>query len=197
MHFQSLTGAAIYAIGLPRALNPNPQCMGCFQHHNHAGDVQFCICIQPRHQCMGCIQCHKHQTMFYNAAAFNQDRSAWDVSSVTNMLQMFSNGALAFNQDLSAWDVSSVTTMYMMFFYASAFNQDLSAWDVSSIKSMNRMFRGASVFNQNLCSWASKSPQLLSIGGMFQSSSCNNSSAPVLNSGTPVDPHDGPFCFTC
>eukprot|EP00978_Attheya_sp_CCMP212_P045367 scaffold343550_cov48-Attheya_sp.AAC.1 len=136
-----------------------------------------------------------HQ-MFYRASIFNQDLSAWDVSRVTNMLQMFLY-ASAFNQDLSEWDVSNVTIMHSMFYAASVFNQDLSAWDVSSITTMSQMFRGAFAFNQDLCSWASKSPQLLSSGGMFLASSCNNSSTPVLNGGTPGVPHDGPFCFTC
>ena len=34
----------------------------------------------------------------------------------------------AFNGDISAWDVSSVTDMYQMFYQASTFNQDLSSW---------------------------------------------------------------------
>eukprot|EP00978_Attheya_sp_CCMP212_P048070 scaffold469513_cov153-Attheya_sp.AAC.1 len=84
-----------------------------------------------------------------------------------------------------------------MFQSASAFNQDISAWDVSNITTMQQMFYGASVFNQNLCTWAIKSPQLLSsassVDDMFLLSSCNNSSTPMLNSGTPGDPHDGPF----
>jgi len=40
--------------------------------------------------------------------------------------------ATAFNQDLSAWDVSAVAKMYGMFQKATAFDQDLSAWDVSA-----------------------------------------------------------------
>eukprot|EP00978_Attheya_sp_CCMP212_P027430 scaffold91868_cov91-Attheya_sp.AAC.1 len=111
-------------------------------------------------------------------------------------------GASAFNQNLSVWNVSSITDMRSMFRSASVFNQDLGACDVSSVTYMPRMFYGASSFNQNLCSWDSKSPQVLSsassVDDMFLLlSSCNNSSTPILNSGTPGDPHDGPFCFTC
>eukprot|EP00978_Attheya_sp_CCMP212_P046189 scaffold378294_cov28-Attheya_sp.AAC.1 len=92
--------------------------------------------------------------------------------------------------------------MRYMFDHASAFNEDLSTWDVSSVTTMYEMFYNASAFNQNLCAWASKSPQLGSVelaaaSDMFLFSSCNNQSTPVLNRGTPGDPHDGAFCFTC
>eukprot|EP00978_Attheya_sp_CCMP212_P045533 scaffold350205_cov35-Attheya_sp.AAC.2 len=138
------------------------------------------------------------QNMFVAASAFNQDLSAWNVSSVTTLSGMFSNGASVFNQNLSAWNVSRVTDMRMMFYNAYAFNQDLSAWDVSSVTSTMLMFRNAMAFNQNLCAWASKSPQLRSsVTAMFPTDFCNGPTTPVLRSGTPSDPHIGPFCFTC
>ena len=50
--------------------------------------------------------------MFDSTNAFNQDISAWNVSKVTNMWQMF-HGAEAFNQRL-CWDLNpSVDTRQM------------------------------------------------------------------------------------
>jgi len=83
---------------------------------------------------------------------FNQDISSWDVSSVTDMGQMF-YAATAFNKDLSSWDVSSVTDMDGMFASATSFNQDISSWDVSSVTNMWSMFKSATAFNKDLSSW--------------------------------------------
>ena len=44
--------------------------------------------------------------MFLDAAAFNQDISAWDTVNVTDMSQMFGN-ATSFNQDLTGWCVTN------------------------------------------------------------------------------------------
>jgi surface protein len=52
--------------------------------------------------------------MFYNAKAFNQNLSKWNVGNVEYMDNMF-YGAKAFNQDLSKWDVSNVLDMADMF----------------------------------------------------------------------------------
>jgi len=59
---------------------------------------------------------------------FNGDLSGWDVSSVTNMSDMFYWSI--FNGDISGWDVSNVTNMIWMF-SESQFIGDISEWDAS------------------------------------------------------------------
>ncbi len=46
--------------------------------------------------------------MFHNRFSISIKTQAWDVSSVTDMSQMF-YGTDWFNQDIGNWDVSSVT----------------------------------------------------------------------------------------
>ena len=56
---------------------------------------------------------------FHNADSFNRDISSWDVSSATNMNNMFQE-TNNFNQDISGWDISGVTTMNDIFTGADA-----------------------------------------------------------------------------
>jgi surface protein len=58
--------------------------------------------------------------------------TAWDTSNVTNMRTMFWRAA-AFNQNIGSWDTSSVTTMHWMLREAVAFNQNLSNWNVGLV----------------------------------------------------------------
>ena len=90
--------------------------------------------------------------IFRDATAFKGDISKWDVSSVTDMSHMFWN-AKSFNGDISKWDASSVTNMYGMFTDATSFDGDLSKWDVSSVTNMYAMFRNAKSFNGDLSKW--------------------------------------------
>jgi surface protein len=91
-------------------------------------------------------------SMFFDAQAFDQDISGWDVSSATNTSYMFTY-AFAFNRPLNSWNVSNVTNMQYMFFDAQAFDQDISGWNVSAVTNMNTMFRGALAFDQPIGSW--------------------------------------------
>ena len=92
------------------------------------------------------------QQMFQWAKAFNGDLSKWKVFRVASMHQMF-YGAEAFNGDLSAWDVSEVTDMQQMFDQASMFYGDLSTWNVWRVTNMQQMFQQADAFNGNLSAW--------------------------------------------
>ena len=86
------------------------------------------------------------------ALATYGDISVWDVSLITDMVNLFRDKD-AFNSNISAWDVSSVTNMRHMFAGASSFNQDLSSWDVSSVTNMAHMFVGNPSFNGDLSAW--------------------------------------------
>jgi len=98
--------------------------------------------------------------MFYRNFLFNKPIGNWNVSSVTDMNNMFAGafnvGLSPFNQDISNWNVSNVTTMAGMFTYNNAFNQTISGWNVPKVNSFASMFT-ASRYNQPL--------NLLNIGG--------------------------------
>ena len=66
------------------------------------------------------------EQMFYNADAFNQPLSRWDVSSVTNMRYMFYD-ADAFNKDILGWDTSRVTDSIVYFCSADAWHARFEA----------------------------------------------------------------------
>ena len=108
--------------------------------------------------------------MFENTL-LNQPLNLWDVSSVTNMSSMFSS-VENFNQDIGNWDVSSVTDMSCMFCGASSFNQDIGNWDVSSVTNMSQMFSGSSSFNQDISGWVVSS--VTTMNDMFSSAALFN-----------------------
>jgi surface protein len=93
--------------------------------------------------------------MFSGAEAFDQDLAGWSTSNVTTMESMFTLTG-AFNQNLSAWSTSEVTNMQGMFYGASSFNKDLSLWNVTKVSKFGFMFLDAGSFNQNLCAWGGK-----------------------------------------
>ena len=83
----------------------------------------------------------------------------------------YTSSARGFNDDISAWDVSSVTTMYRMFYYAYDFNQDLSGWNIRAVTDMIYMFYYAYDFNQNL-DWCVESDVFTT--SMFYDSGCGS-----------------------
>jgi surface protein len=87
-----------------------------------------------------------------NALNFDEDISAWNISSAKTMYRMFA-GASKFNHPLSSWHTASVTDMRYVFYGASAFNQPLADWNTRSVTTMFSMFESAASFNQNLSSW--------------------------------------------
>jgi hypothetical protein len=73
--------------------------------------------------------------------------SDWDVSSVTDMSDLFRNKR-EFNDDIRQWDVSNVTDMKKMFWGARTFNQAIGNWDVSKVTNMSLLFYQSIAFNQ-------------------------------------------------
>jgi surface protein len=87
------------------------------------------------------------------AALTSPDFSNWDVSTVTNMSEVFSS-CTNFNGDLTGWIHSGVTSVSRMLSSATSFNQDLSSWDVSSVTGWYEFMRGATSFNSSLAGWS-------------------------------------------
>jgi len=113
------------------------------------------------------------KNMFRYCPSFNQPLDSWDVSNVTNMETMFyaliTGGS--FNQPLNSWDVSNVTNMNNMFNNQSAFNGNISSWNVGNVTDMNSMFNGTA-FNQDIGSW--NVSNVTTMQGMFENASTFN-----------------------
>ncbi len=104
--------------------------------------------------------------------------SKWDVSSVTNMTNMFFGCFNFLGNGIEYWDVGNCTNFYQIFFAVhdleapigvwdmssatniggmfrsnNRFNQDIDAWDVSNVQQFSHVFAGANSFTQDLPSW--------------------------------------------
>lgn len=82
-----------------------------------------------------------------------------NLEGVTSLYKAFSECRnLGSKGNMNTWNVSSVTNMAEMFRYASSFNQPLNAWDVSSVTTMENMFHGCKIstefYDAMLVSWA-------------------------------------------
>jgi surface protein len=117
--------------------------------------------------------------MFSSCTVFNQELdthienpggpneyTAWDVSAITSMANMFS-GVRNFDRDLGSWDTGNVTTMFAMFANSTfeggpnkTVGTGLDLWDVSSCVSFARMFfdpvNQFAAFNGYIGSWTLK-----------------------------------------
>ena len=105
-----------------------------------------------------CIRIYAKGNLIYRIRGVHGKIGAWDLSSVTDMKNIF-RGATAFNADISKWDVSSVTDMSGVFNYATSFNRDISKWDVSSVTAIAGMFYKAEAFNGDISKWDVSSVQ--------------------------------------
>jgi surface protein len=100
--------------------------------------------------------------MFTGCTSFNRSVSNWDVSKVTDMSNMFSQGPVAtpmifnngggtgllFDPALGGKaPTSALTTTARMFSDCTSFNQSVSNWDVSKVTIMSSMFNGCTIFN--------------------------------------------------
>ena len=127
------------------------------------------------------------------------DISVWDVSEVTDMVDLFKFNNVTYTQlitiqtgwdnyttitqtmplsldGIKEWDVSSVTDMSNMFATNHIFNGDISLWDVSAVTNMQHMFRsnfssGRTKFNGDISSWDVSS--VTDMNNMFTLSSFN------------------------
>ncbi|NVJ89365.1 MAG: VCBS repeat-containing protein [Flavobacteriaceae bacterium] len=79
------------------------------------------------------------------------DISNWDVSSVTNMSQLFYNRT-DFNFDLSNWDISNVTNMFMIFHSSGLttanYDKILNGWSQQAVQSNVELGAGPTI---NFC----------------------------------------------
>ena len=125
--------------------------------------VNACIVASPVGACSPAIgtwdvsSVTNMSNLFQNMDSFNTDISLWNVAHVTAMSDMF-NGAGAFNKPIGSWNVSQVATMSRMFRSALSFNQDLSVWDVTSVTDFDNTFYATAALKRVLCSvvWLSK-----------------------------------------
>jgi hypothetical protein len=69
--------------------------------------------------------------MFSSATSFSGHLSAWNVSNVINMANMF-HGASSFSGDISGWDVANMTSVNKMFYATTALSSVFVEMQVSS-----------------------------------------------------------------
>ena len=102
--------------------------------------------------------------MFAGVEKLYMPLADWDVSTVTDMSQMFQGCSKFFNNPMGNWNVSKVKNMSRMFEGCEKYNQPLDQWNVSQVEDMERMFEGCTSFNQSLASWQLRKCKKLGLG---------------------------------
>ena len=110
------------------------------------------------------------------SAGVNIDLSRWNVSNITNMVNMFFVGptpiginfwdvsnCINFTQmffgvddlpsPIGVWNMISATNISGMFRNSGNFNEDVGPWNVENVTHMSHTFAGASTFNKDIGSW--------------------------------------------
>lgn len=116
--------------------------------------------------------------LFKNRTTFNENINNWNVANVTTMVEMF-YGCDEFNQPLDHWNVSKVRNMKKMFYNCANFNQPLNNWDVSNVNNMADMFYNCLNFNQPLTSWNLRSINI-EFGNIFKNTAMLEDNKPPL-----------------
>ena len=100
-------------------------------------------------------------SLAFAQTSINQDITGWNIGErVTGniiMAQMFAF-AKSFDQDISVWDMSKVSDALQMLRSTDSFDYDLGGWDISSIAYMTDFLNGAGLSAENydstLIGWA-------------------------------------------
>jgi len=83
------------------------------------------------------------------ATIFNQPVNNWILGGANKSLPNLFYQAYAFNQDISSWDVSKITSLYYAFAYTKI-NNDLSSWVLTDCTNLDRMLFENTTFNQDI-----------------------------------------------
>jgi surface protein len=120
------------------------------------------------------------RSMFSGNTAISLNISHWDMSSVTDMKQMFQGANTSFTQDLS-WNTVNVTTMQQMFRLSDI--NSILYFDTKSVTNMINMFNDATSFNKSI-NW--NTPVLTNMSYMFDGATSFNSNL-TLNTTSVTD----------
>jgi surface protein len=115
--------------------------------------------------------------MFQGQPFFNQEVGLWNLSSSSDIRQMFAGygsprSASIFNNSgsdsIKNWNLGNSTSSLFLFGNATSFNQPIGSWDMSKMTNIQQMFTSTSgrtgSFNQNIGSW---NVSLVTVGTSF------------------------------